>query len=215
VTGWNARSRGHVGGRQRKRWAANCLGSSFLSVFAPARAGARRYVETGVGPILNRRLEVTALHRAGHEFPVNWRSLRSGGDQVIFSASSKTSRRQTRAGALRQKPEHLSLVYDHWMTCCSTWGGGRWLPFPVRESAFTAATVAAEQVVGKLVHDVIPEPSLSLVLGKYAEAVRLQRPSGGQETTSYSTGTRYGDVAITARLRCARWPIPLIGSSAT
>jgi len=67
-------------------------------------------------------------------------------------------------------------------------------------------------VVGKLVHDVIPEPSLSLVLGKYAEAVRTHKTVRWQETTSYSTGTRYGDVAITPVYDAQDRPIHLIGS---
>ena len=33
-------------------------------------AGIRRFLETGVGPVLNTRIEVAALHRDGHEFPV-------------------------------------------------------------------------------------------------------------------------------------------------
>ena len=32
--------------------------------------GLQRYNATGSGPVLGRRLEITALHRAGHEFPV-------------------------------------------------------------------------------------------------------------------------------------------------
>ncbi len=32
-------------------------------------AGLKRYLETGSGPVLNRRLEVSALRRSGHEFP--------------------------------------------------------------------------------------------------------------------------------------------------
>ncbi len=30
----------------------------------------RRYFESGFGPVLNKRLEMTALHRDGREFPV-------------------------------------------------------------------------------------------------------------------------------------------------
>lgn len=32
--------------------------------------GLRRYVETGHGPVINKRIEITAQHRDGHEFPV-------------------------------------------------------------------------------------------------------------------------------------------------
>lgn len=34
------------------------------------RMGFERFLATGTGPILNRRIELTALHRDGHEFPV-------------------------------------------------------------------------------------------------------------------------------------------------
>ncbi len=36
----------------------------------PHDRGLRRYFETGFGPLLNKRLEMTALHRDGREFPV-------------------------------------------------------------------------------------------------------------------------------------------------
>src|SRR5256884_878226 len=32
--------------------------------------GLARFLETGEGPILRQRIEITALHRDGHEFPV-------------------------------------------------------------------------------------------------------------------------------------------------
>ncbi len=36
----------------------------------PHIEGFRRYLETGVGPVLGRRVELTALHRSGRQFPV-------------------------------------------------------------------------------------------------------------------------------------------------
>ncbi|HEX9654301.1 MAG TPA: PAS domain S-box protein [bacterium] len=51
------------------------------------KKGVRHFLATGEGPVLNRRIEVTALHRDGHEFPVEmtitpirWE------DSYIFSA---------------------------------------------------------------------------------------------------------------------------------
>lgn len=32
--------------------------------------GLKRFLQTGEGPVLNRRIEITALNRAGHEFPI-------------------------------------------------------------------------------------------------------------------------------------------------
>jgi PAS domain S-box-containing protein len=64
--------------------------------------------------------------------------------------------------------------------------------------AFTAATGLTEDaVVGKLVSEVIPEPSLSLVLEKYRTAIREQRTVRWEEATDYPTGKKYGEVSIT------------------
>jgi two-component system, sensor histidine kinase and response regulator len=58
-------------------WTADeAIGCSLAETIIPPQyraahlAGVRRFLETGEGPIFNRRLEVSALHRDGHEFPV-------------------------------------------------------------------------------------------------------------------------------------------------
>lgn len=53
------------------------------------------------------------------------------------------------------------------------------------------------QVVGRLVDEIIPEPSLSLVLEKYREAVKELRTIAWDETTPYPAGLRHGQVLIT------------------
>jgi two-component system cell cycle sensor histidine kinase/response regulator CckA len=56
--------------------AAEVLGRSLASTIIPPRLrdahqrGLNRFLESGEGPILRRRIEVAGLHRAGHEFPV-------------------------------------------------------------------------------------------------------------------------------------------------
>lgn len=75
--------------------------------------------------------------------------------------------------------------------------------------AFTKATgLREDQVVGKFVDEVIPEPSLSLVLSKYRTAIAEQRTVKWEEITPYPTGTKIGEVSITplidARGRCTR-----------
>lgn len=64
--------------------------------------------------------------------------------------------------------------------------------------AFCRATgLPAEAVVGRLVHEVIPEPSLSLVLSKYREAIERRTTVHWEEITPYPAGTKVGDVALT------------------
>lgn len=75
--------------------------------------------------------------------------------------------------------------------------------------AFTKATgLEPAMVVGQLVDEVIPEPSLGVVLAKYREAIRERRTVRWIERTEYPTGTKYGEVSVTPVLdasgRCTR-----------
>lgn len=64
--------------------------------------------------------------------------------------------------------------------------------------AFLAATGLEEgQVVGRFVDEVIPEPSLTLVLAKYRSAIREGRTIRWEEITDYPAGKRYGAVTVT------------------
>jgi PAS domain S-box-containing protein len=71
ITGWSAHAETMFG------WSADeALGRTLAETIVPERyreahqAGVRRYLQTGEGPILNQRVEITALGRDGREFPV-------------------------------------------------------------------------------------------------------------------------------------------------
>jgi PAS domain S-box-containing protein len=53
-----------------------------------------------------------------------------------------------------------------------------------------------EQVVGKMVDEVIPEPSLSMVLKKYKKAIEGKKIVIWEETSVYPTGQLIGEVSI-------------------
>ncbi|QHJ06876.1 PAS domain S-box protein [Hymenobacter busanensis] len=64
--------------------------------------------------------------------------------------------------------------------------------------AFTDTTgLRGEQVVNRLVQDVIPEPSLSMVLANYQQAVATKRRVIWLETSNYPTGQVVGEVCVT------------------
>lgn len=71
ITSWNPQAEKIFGWR-----ADEALGRPMADLIIPERfraahwAGLKRYLELGEGPILGRRVEMTALHRDGHEFPV-------------------------------------------------------------------------------------------------------------------------------------------------
>lgn len=64
-------------------------------------------------------------------------------------------------------------------------------------NAFCRVTgLPEEMIVGKLVNDVIPEPSLSMVLDKYNEAIKEHKIVSWEETSNYPSGTITGEVSI-------------------
>ena len=74
--------------------------------------GLAHYLATGEGPILSKRIEVTAVHRDGHEFPVEltiW-PVRTG-DSVQFSALvDDITVRKALEGQLRHQALHDALT---------------------------------------------------------------------------------------------------------
>lgn len=64
-------------------------------------------------------------------------------------------------------------------------------------AAFLKATgLVQDQVVGKLVPEVIPEPALDLVLGKYKQALQTKKAMDWEEVSEYPAGVKYGEVSV-------------------
>ena len=69
--------------------------------------------------------------------------------------------------------------------------------FSFANRAFQVTTgVPVSRVVGSYVHQVIPEPSLSMVLEKYQEAIEQQKQVTWTEVSDYPTGQKTGEVAV-------------------
>ena len=67
----------------------------------------------------------------------------------------------------------------------------------VNKAFFTATGLREHDVIGKAVHEVIPEPSYSLVLGHYREAIARRATVHWEEETDYPTGCKVGSVSVT------------------
>jgi PAS domain S-box-containing protein len=79
--------------------------------------------------------------------------------------------------------------------------------------AFCEVTGMSEKkIIGRLINDVIPEPSLTIVLGKYRQAIDKKNVIRWEETSDYPTGQLIGEVSISpvfdAKGRCTH----LVGS---
>jgi len=79
--------------------------------------------------------------------------------------------------------------------------------------AFLEATgLSEQQVLGKLVQEVIPQSSHTLVLGKYRKAIRERKTVRWEETSQYPSGTRVGLVSVTPNFNAQGRCISLIGT---
>jgi PAS domain S-box-containing protein len=67
----------------------------------------------------------------------------------------------------------------------------------VNQSFLEATGLKEEQVVGKFVEEIIPQPSLGLVLDHYQAAITSKQTVQWEEVSDYPTGTKTGVVSVT------------------
>ena len=80
-------------------------------------------------------------------------------------------------------------------------------------AAFMSVTgLTREMVVGKTVNEVIPEPSLSMVLGKYRQAIEENTTVLWEETTDYPAGRLTGEVSVVPVFNDRKICTHLVGS---
>ena len=88
ITTWNVQAESTFGWSRQE-----AVGRPLTSLIIPPRfreahqRGIQRFLQTGEGALLNTRTEITALHRRGHEFPVELAitAVRAG-DTYVFNA---------------------------------------------------------------------------------------------------------------------------------
>lgn len=66
----------------------------------------------------------------------------------------------------------------------------------VNQAFFNVTGLREEMIIGKLVNEVIPEPSLSIVLEKYRQAIKDNSIIQWEEVSDYPNGKVIGDVSI-------------------
>jgi PAS domain S-box-containing protein len=67
----------------------------------------------------------------------------------------------------------------------------------VNQSFLETTGLTEEQVVGKFIEEIIPEPSLSVVVNNYQTSIDKRQTIQWEETSTYPTGIKTGIVTIT------------------
>jgi len=147
------------------------VGSVLRDLIIPHRfrerhdAGLLRFVETGEGPLVGRRIEIAALHRSGNEFPVELTisAIRTG-DGLTFHAFVHDISDRYRAVELQAR---LAAVVEHSIDAVIT---------RARDGTITTWNPGAERLLGW---------SAGEMLGKRADL--LQRALAGEGIASFET----------------------------
>src|SRR6202011_4393488 len=123
ITDWNKQAETTFG------WpGAEVLGRSMAETIIPPqhreahKRGLEHFLATGQGPILNQRIEITAVHRDGHEIPVEllvWPN--QGGETYSFNPFVReiTSRKQAEE-TQRERVRFSALIADVSLALTST-----------------------------------------------------------------------------------------------
>ncbi len=113
ITAWSKRAGEIFGWSCREAVDARIAETIIPAQYRDAhRRGLQRFLETGEGPILNKRVEITACHKDGHEFPVELTvTAIELGTVRHFSAFMRDLTEKKRAEeALREAHEELARV---------------------------------------------------------------------------------------------------------
>jgi len=116
----------------------------------------------------------------------------------VVNARDITERKLTEE-ALQLREQQLSLIYDSTgdvLYYLEVEPGPNYRFLTVNSAFLKATGLNMEQIVGKTINEVIPEPSLKLVRSKYEKAIREKKIVNWEETSQYPAGFKTGIVNI-------------------
>jgi PAS domain S-box-containing protein len=183
ITDWNIQAE-TIFGWSRQEIVGRSLSDTIIPVqYREAhQRGLKHFLATGEGPLLHKRIEITALHRDGHEFPIELSiSPLQLGEILIFSAFVRdiTKRKQAEADLMDSQARYKAIattvpgvVYQF------TSRNGVWLVDYVAPQISELFGVSAEDVVQDLnnfIKHIYPD-DLPSFMTSVAEAVEKLTP---------------------------------------
>jgi len=133
--------------------------------------------------------------RIARDTQSNVLDLRANIDQV----SKANLTLEETAEALRESEQQLVSIYNTVRDVIfhlAVEPEGRFRFVSVNAAFLRVTGLSQEAVIGKTVNEVIPEPSLTMVLGKYRQAIEENTTVVWEETSDYPTGRLTGEVSV-------------------
>ena len=113
---------------------------------------------------------------------------------------AKVRKKQKRAEeALRESERNLASIYNtvgDVIFHLAVESAGQFRFVSVNSAFLKVTGLSLEMVVGRTVNEIIPEPSLTMVLGKYGQAIAEKTIVCWEEISDYPTGRLTGIVSI-------------------
>ena len=181
-------------------WAREAvLGERLSEVLIPPRyrdrheRGLQHFLMTGEGPLLNKRIEIAALHRNGHELPIELTiSALADGGRWSFHAFLHDISDRRRAAELQAR---LATLVEHAAEAIvSLTPAGvitSWNPGAERLYGWSA-----EEVVGRVPEGIIPERRIAEQRGLVSRVMRGESVVGFETERIHKDGRRI-DVSLT------------------
>ncbi len=133
-------------------------------------------------------------------FEMTHRGFREANEALRRMNEELDARVQQQTAELVKANQEFNLVYAHVSDVVFYLGvepGERFRFLSVNPAFLRATGLAASQVVGKLMQEVVPEFAHALVLSNYREAIHDKKTVRWEEVSVYPAGTKYGEVAVT------------------
>ena len=136
-------------------------------------------------------------------------------DRVVGTAAVLARDEQT-SDALRETQQHLISIYNSVADVIfyvAVESDGRFRVVSVNAAFLRVTGLTQDQVVGKTVDQIVPEQSLTMVLGKYRQAIEERTVVHWEETSDYPAGRLTGEVSVTPVFDGAGVCTHLVGSA--
>ena len=122
-----------------------------------------------------------------------------GNQKVIQCNVRDVTERKRAEDALRENEQRLASIYNtvgDIIFHLAVEPEGQFRFVSVNRAFLRVSGLSLETVAGKTVNEVIPEPSLTMVLGKYRQAIEENTMVRWEETSDYPTGRLTGVVSV-------------------